>query len=235
MLPSAMLPLYSLLPEKQPWGEGVRWGSQDFLSTEGPLRAAELQTQKCGCGRVKTDVPDPDQTSSSKTPPQSAECQQLNLPLSLSPLAEGILPLIAPFRFQPPHAIIMRIGRWQISFHFPHDCNKKCSREPLSTKHQQLTSQDTATETSPLGVQEGLWQQTGERPPPAALSEILCVSGVEITASGEEPELCTDLLATPRGQVTPDLMMIKHILLRRAAKKTGRLNHFPKGAQPEPG
>lgn len=137
-------------------GRGSTWGSQDFLSTEGALRAAELQTQKRGCGHVSTDVPDPDQTSSSKTPPQSAECQQLNLPSSLSPLAEGILPLIAPFHFQPPHAIIMTIGRWQISFHFPHDCNKKCSRELLPTKHQQLTSQDTATETCPLRMQEGL-------------------------------------------------------------------------------
>lgn len=71
-------------------------------------------------------------------------------------------------------------------------------------------------------------KDTGERPPSAAFYEICFVSGVEIAPRGEKTqELCTDLLATPRGQVTLDLMMIKHILFRRAAKKTGRLKPLP--------
>ena len=157
MLPSAMSPLYSLLPEKQPCREGVSLGLTRFPERgRDPSEPQSFKHRNVDVGawaRMYLILIKP---APQRLLQQSAECQQLNLPSSLSPLAEGILPLIAPFHFQPPHTIIMTIGRWQISFHFPHDCNKKCSREPLSTKHRQLTSQDTATETCPLRMREGL-------------------------------------------------------------------------------
>lgn len=141
-------------------GRGVRAGAHKILSTEGLYRAAELQTQKCGRGRVSTDVPDPDQTSSSKTPPQSAECRSKSAIVTVSSGRRNS-PLMAPLRFQPPHAIIARIGRWQISFHSHTTATRNAVSGALSTKHQQLTSQDTATVTCPLGVQGGTVRQTG--------------------------------------------------------------------------
>lgn len=116
MLPSAMSPLHSLLPEKQPWGEGVRWGSQDFPSTEGPQSRRASKNTEMWTWAQEHDVPDPDQTSSSKTPPKP-ECQQPTRHRHCLLWQEGIL-LQYSLSLTTTHAIIMRIGRWQISFHF---------------------------------------------------------------------------------------------------------------------
>lgn len=236
MLPSAMPPLYSLLPEKQPCREGVRLGLTRFpehrrgsqsgraSNTETWTWAREHRCTWSWSNQLLKDSSTKRRVSAAKSAIFTVSSGKRNSPSNCP------FPFSTTTRYNYDNwtvANILPFPSWrQQEMQLWAVINKTSAAYKPRYCHRDVSSQDVGgTVTADEGA--------------ATFGSIfwnsLCLRGRNNSEWRRTSELCTDLLAPPRGQVTLDLTMIKHILFRRAAKKTGRLNHFPKCAQPGPG